>query len=373
MKGGKGMWSDGAQLRIDAPDAWKSVTTKIKNYWEVNLTAPTGAPPGKYQIFFDIRENGRSKYIWRKIIRVIPPMKLLRSIVKNNLSGQQVVSLLLKKNKKSINEFNIKIIENEKIKLGEGKSSSENVTIPISTPSFGRKSTYQAVFSLPDEYQWIEPIDDIALIRVGHTTVDLNNTLDSWPKNSVYNLADGLYSKHAVKGKNDRTQGQLYIAWDNKHLYIGAQIKDKYFRPSKIPSSLWAGDSLQIGISVAPKFMIRPNNDGIQETSYAEFGVIPKKGDNSWVWASMNRSKMELRQPVPGLLNESERNGDHTIYKIAIPWDSLNVKTPKIGMEFKLSVLVNDRDIGNRHWLEWYSGIASGKNPALYGKGLLYK
>ena len=55
---------------------------------------------------------------------------------------------------------------------------------------------------------------------------------------------------------------------------------------------------------------------------------------------------------------------------------TLNVKNPRPGMPVKLSLLINDCDSiaakrYQRHWLEWYSGIADGKNPELYGSGVL--
>jgi len=120
------------------------------------------------------------------------------------------------------------------------------------------------------------------------------------------------------------------MCWDDKNLYLGAIIDDETHLPNKAVSSLWNGDSLQIGISVNPQNMIKPNNDGIQETAYCEIGVSPlNQKENSWVWASMNRSLMELHKPVPELKSNTNNENRKTEYKIAIPWETLNIKYPK--------------------------------------------
>jgi len=57
-----------------------------------------------------------------------------------------------------------------------------------------------------------------------------------------------------------------------------------------------------------------------------------------------------------------------------IPWSALNVKNPREGLKIRFSLLVNDADESKqRHWLEWYSGIANGKDPSLFGEGVLTK
>ena len=118
--------------------------------------------------------------------------------------------------------------------------------------------------------------------------------------------------------------------------------------------------------------MIRPNNDGIQETAYAEFGInAGGEAPNSWVWASMNLNEMPLNAPVPGLIARNRREGNQTVYRFAVPWKSLNVK-PAAQMPLGISVLFNDRDEArDRHWVEWYSGIADGKDPSRYGAAVL--
>jgi hypothetical protein len=374
LKGAPGMWKRTAKLRVETPDGWTAKAANAQNGWDIRLTAPANVPPGDYQFFFDVREGGRSRYIWQKSLCVVPPVSVEDCAPSVTPSGTRAVELTLKTNLDSVTRLQLRIMENSQRVIGSGSFSGKGkLTIPVENISYGKMNAYQASLRLPNGYQWTAALPNIAPIQLPHASVDLKAPLTSWPEHSAYSLENGSYSKHAVKGAKDLTQGNLYLCWDQQYLYLGAQIQDKYHHPADRNSSLWSGDSLQIGISVAPESMIRANNDGIQETSYAEIGVMPVSGETSWVWASMNRALMELHQPVPGLRNHSTRAGEETIYKIAIPWKTLNVKAPAAGMALKLSVLVNDRDVKGRHWLEWYSGIASGKDPASYGPAILQK
>ena len=120
--------------------------------------------------------------------------------------------------------------------------------------------------------------------------------------------------------------------------------------------------------SVPQSDMYRANNDGIQETAYAEFGLAPD--NRSWVWASMNLNRMPLAAPIPNLVSKSSVSDGVLHYKAAIPWETLNIRC-RAGLKLRLSVLVNDRDRAGRHWLEWFGGIADGKDPASYGEAVL--
>ena len=96
--------------------------------------------------------------------------------------------------------------------------------------------------------------------------------------------------------------------------------------------------------------MIRPNNDGIQETAYAEFGVSASSArPNSWVWASMNLNNMPLHKPVPGIRSENAFRNGEIVYRFAIPWKTLNIK-PSKGMELGISISLVRRslEVANR-------------------------
>lgn len=55
-----------------------------------------------------------------------------------------------------------------------------------------------------------------------------------------------------------------------------------------------------------------------------------------------------------------------------MPWETLNIR-PGEGVPLRLSILVNDSDGGVRHWMEWFGGIADGRDPGLCGSAVLTK
>ena len=65
------------------------------------------------------------------------------------------------------------------------------------------------------------------------------------------------------------------------------------------------------------------------------------------------------------------RKGTATTYELAIPWQILGIKDAKVGKWLGLGLVVNESDDGKRGWLGWHQGIATDKNPALYGQVVL--
>ena len=86
----------------------------------------------------------------------------------------------------------------------------------------------------------------------------------------------------------------------------------------------------------------------------------------------MNRNAMPCNRPVPGIRLDHRRDRTWTFYRAAVPWETLNIR-PGGGVPLRLSILVNDSDGGVRHWMEWFGGIADGKDPGLYGSAVLTK
>lgn len=105
-----------------------------------------------------------------------------------------------------------------------------------------------------------------------------------------YAIADGTPSRHAVRGDFDRPEGTLRLAYDDTYLYFAIDQADAVFK-TRPGASIWDADGLQIGVSVPQKFMIRPNNDGIQETAYA--GIRHQRRRRSAEFVGMGQHEFE--------------------------------------------------------------------------------
>ncbi|HZG76170.1 MAG TPA: right-handed parallel beta-helix repeat-containing protein, partial [Paenibacillus sp.] len=149
--------------------------------------------------------------------------------------------------------------------------------------------------------------------------------------------------------------------WDDESFYLAAVIRDDVHRQTQTDGAAWMGDGIQFMID--PGREEGPGSQGYSELLFAlsDTGEIVK-----WRWASVSG------RPIGALTNSEAaivRDGDMTRYEIRIPWSELlpegeEAPDSLIGFSF----LANDDDGPGRHgWLEYMSGIGSGKNPALFG------
>jgi len=335
--------------------------------WTMSLKVPEQTEPGFYDLFFRLQVDGRSRFIWQKPLEIKPLLSLADIRPAEHGIRFRVAS--------GSNSYTAKleILEDgKKVLAGTNVESGAERALPLAGVGYGRKVALQARFTLPDGRSWTQSLPDGLIPVVIPKFADaLTKPVDDWPAAGVYRISDGVPSRHAVRGAYDVPAGTIRLAYDGEYLYFAVDEKDAVFKTADA-SSLWNGDSLQIGVSVPQKFMIHPNNDGIQETAYAEFGVKADGAQpDSWVWASMNRNNMELNAPIPGLVSRSNYADGVIRYRFAIPWKTLNVK-PSAGMPLGIGILFNDRDAAkDRHWLEWYGGIADGKDPSRYGRAVL--
>ncbi|HZG86470.1 right-handed parallel beta-helix repeat-containing protein [Paenibacillus sp.] len=155
--------------------------------------------------------------------------------------------------------------------------------------------------------------------------------------------------------------GSGMVMWDDESLYLAAAVRDNVHRQGQTDGAAWMGDSIQFMID--PGRVEGPGSKGYSELLFAlaDTGDIVK-----WRWASV------AGRPIGSLANSEAaivRDGDTTKYEIRIPWSELlpaGEAAPESLIGF--SFLANDDDGPGRHgWLEYMSGIGSGKNAALFG------
>ncbi len=359
-------------LKVPAGEFGTPQVTGSGRNWQVTVRPDARLKPGSYDLFFRLESDGRSRYIWQKPLEIVPPMTLAE-IGSSDTGGVPAITFRTVGNDGKTTDAVVEILENGKRTLAIAPiRAGQKCTIPLYLTRSGRPVSYLARFTLQDGTSWTQKLPEgIVPVLIPRLENALEKPLDAWPESGRYVISDGTPSRHAVRGEFDRPEGTIRLAYDDQYLYFAIDQKDAVFK-TRPGASLWDADGLQIGISVPQKFMIRPNNDGIQETAYAEFGIhAGAEQPNSWVWASMNLNEMPLNQPIPGLVAKHGRTGETTLYRFAVPWKSLNIR-PQPRMPLGISILFNDRDDArDRHWIEWYSGIADGKDPSRYGSAAL--
>lgn len=348
-----------------------SVRRKTGGLWEVELMFPKRTVPGEHELVFRVEKDGVCRFIRQKKAVVQPPLELV-SVHHGSDGPDPEIRFFVKQNAPGAKQSAVLEIMDDSgriLSIGRIEADKEG-RMRLYNTSYGRKHHFTARFTDAERFRWEMRIpDDILPVRIPYAKDLFGKSPKEWPAGGVYPIEDGNRSLHGITGKFDRPSGLLALAYDETYLYLSADVRDAWFKTFSA-ASLWNADSLQIGISVEQKHMIRPNNDGIQETAYAEFGIHAGPAPNSWVWASMNLNNMPLHKPVPGIRTENSY-GDGTIrYRIALPWKTLNIEPGK-GMRLGISITFNDRDENGRHWVEWYGGIAGGKVREQYGEAYL--
>lgn len=342
------------------------VTQVASGRHEVSFAVAAEASPGVREVFLRLREaSGRCRGVLRRRFRVLPPVEVTEArAVPAGVGRPAAVALTLRRHRADIDRVVLTLWQAERVvAFGEGKVGEET-RLAVLQPVRGRTVASRLTLRLPDGEELEQPLSlPLAPLVIPRVERALERAPEMWPMPEVGRLKDGVPSRHAVPEAHDVPTGTIRLAYDDEFLYVAVDVRDATHLLGRNASQLWQGDSLQFGLSVAPGDMVRPNNDGLQETAYCEFGV---GGDWSWTWASSDRNAMPVGRPVPGLVQRTVRDGGWTRYRLALPWRTLNVR-PRRGLPLGLSVLCNDLDGKTRHWVEWYGGIADGKDPSRYG------
>lgn len=184
-----------------------------------------------------------------------------------------------------------------------------------------------------------------------------------WPTARPIQVAPLGADRRDAPGSDPAVPGDLSatgaVAWDDAALHLLVEVTDDTHRNERQDGSLWDGDSIQLGIARDP---------GREGADYAEISVgLGKAGPQAWIHRNFAGCPTG-----PGSFPVSvRREGTITTYDVAIPWKLLGIKQAKAGDWLGLGLVVNEDDGGGRGWLGWHAGIATDKNPALYGQIVL--
>ena len=357
----------GAKLQLQPFRAGSAQLSGSGRDWTMRLSVSPEAAPGECDLFLMLKQKGSTRYIWQKTLEVLPKLTMTE-VNPTEKNGAPALSFVLQANDPKERQANVEIVAEDGKVIGSGSARvGERTELALPQAAVvARPTRYEARLTPAAGKPFRVALPGNPLpVRIPYCRDAVSLPVEEWSAAGAYVLETGTFSRHTLKGEVDRPAGKLHLACDEKYLYLDCEVKDREFLPAGDDASLWNGDSLQIGISVPQADMFRANNDGIQETAYAEFGV---SADNrSWVWASMNLNRMGLAAPVPGMISHSKITDGVLLYRVAIPWETLNIRY-RPGLGLRLSILVNDRDRAGRHWLEWFGGIADGKDPGAYGE-----
>lgn len=165
------------------------------------------------------------------------------------------------------------------------------------------------------------------------------------------------------------------VKWDEENMYLLAIVEDDVYCNDAEPISMWSGDGIQVALCSAEERL----KSG---ATFSEIGISKlKKGDTMWRYETQNmynNATSNLKSNVEPETGECsvEYHGGKYIYRARIPWAEFFGKgtTMAENQQLGFSILANDNDgNGRKGWVEYCSGIGSGKAPAKYGLMTLVK
>ncbi|MBT3380921.1 MAG: hypothetical protein HN742_16025 [Lentisphaerae bacterium] len=187
--------------------------------------------------------------------------------------------------------------------------------------------------------------------------------LADWSNPHLIHIGPLGAARRDAPGSNPDVPGDLSaegsVIWDDKALHLLLVVTDDVHRNERQDASLWDGDSIQLG------FARDPGREGVE---CCEISVgLGTAGPQAWIHRNFGGCATGAGR-FPLMVR---RQGTRTTYELAIPWELLGIDHPVAGLWLGLGLVLNESDSGKRGWLGWHQGIATDKNPALYGQIVL--
>ena len=185
-----------------------------------------------------------------------------------------------------------------------------------------------------------------------------------WPADIVVRKGTGWIrpdNTDTWKG-DDNLSFTATAGFDDKYLYIRADVTDSVFRQQNSGGRIWAGDCIQVAFD--------PLNEKSMSGNYILLGFTATDQPTAWCWDHPNR-KYRSNDISEYCRVRGTRTQTGQVYEVAIPWKLLEPFSLDRGqMGFNIVVL-DDDGFSVKQWMGITDGIAGGKNPALY-QGLFF-
>lgn len=193
----------------------------------------------------------------------------------------------------------------------------------------------------------------------GRITIDGN--LDKWEGLEPLRLDRKEQVVGPWKGPSDLS-AEIFLAWDEDHLYLAAKVKDDRFCQEFSGADSWQGDSVQISFDTS-----NDDSSELDEGDYEYALALTPKGPEAFR-LSVEEGRMRGEEvDVPLFIEVLPEEGLH-IYEVAIPWSQLKPFRPEEGRICGFNVVVNDNDgEGPKGWIAWTPGIRESKDTSFFG------
>ena len=162
------------------------------------------------------------------------------------------------------------------------------------------------------------------------------------------------------------------LGYDEKNLYIGAEVTDDQWFFTKTGSMLWSQDAVEISIdplnnALSDEMKSRGYDPDDLDFTFAQSA----EGPAAWCNVHPVKSKCDARKDLTPVIRK--KDAETMILEFAIPWAEMGIR-PETGRIFGFNLGVFDREsaVGNTSYnMALSAGTTNGKDPSCYRKFIL--
>jgi hypothetical protein len=169
--------------------------------------------------------------------------------------------------------------------------------------------------------------------QAARATPEVDGRLDEWPESAFTDLS-GLIESGAVSRRQDLS-AWFAVAWDERRLYIAADVQDDQIANARTGQDLWKDDVVEVYID--------PTDDKFLwgDAAHFQLGFAPTSAGGAparWAW-------FQRREPTADeIVSEVKVYRDGYHLEAGIAWSFLGVSRPEPDRGIGFSLAVHDRD-----------------------------
>lgn len=201
---------------------------------------------------------------------------------------------------------------------------------------------YAAYINVADQTKDWVAVDVPVIAPKAKSPIKVDGNLNDWKEAASIKLGNPAV-------------GTVRFMYDSIGFYAAFEIDDAVHMQNQPVHDLWRDDSIQFSIDPLMNGA-RTARGGYKDDDY-EYGFAQLTSG-----AVVSRSKAGAGKPLGIVKNVKlafKRDGNKSIYEIALPWSEMEPFNLQKSKMFGLSILINDNDGQGRRYTEWGGGIAA--------------
>jgi hypothetical protein len=187
----------------------------------------------------------------------------------------------------------------------------------------------------------------------------LDGTTTNWPGRPAESIAS---SRLVLGPPNPDLRGDFRLCWDDTHLYLNVQVKDKTpLKNLKTGPKLWAADGVELFLGAAAL-------DQGGNMIFSDRQILLGASENPRIHiVDHPEEAAECR-----ILAFKEVAGDGYVLQAAIPWNVLGIR-PQSGMELLFDLMIDNSEDGHfrKQQLAWNGSSQNSDDRGSWGRARL--